>query len=264
MSGFFGFFDYAKPGPGVSKDEPPKSRLKVFFEVYFRKFWKLMSLNMMYFVFNIPAMLVLVALNLVQSKDVDELYYRIILTLIFVAVPIITVGPAQAGFTYVLRNFSREEHAFLWGDFKDAAMKNFKESVIISLIDLVVVLLASFSFSFYLKLSSQSIWSSFAIGLMLISFVIFLMMHMYIYPMLVTFKLKVKQIYMNALLFSLHRFLPNLLILIICAAVLFGTFLALNFVAFFLLPFITLSLIGFITNFYVYPSIKKHMMDKLT
>ncbi len=31
MAGFFGFFDYTKPGPGVPEDLPPKSKFIVFF-----------------------------------------------------------------------------------------------------------------------------------------------------------------------------------------------------------------------------------------
>lgn len=30
MAGFFGFFDYTKPGPGVPEDLPPKSKFIVF------------------------------------------------------------------------------------------------------------------------------------------------------------------------------------------------------------------------------------------
>lgn len=30
MAGFFGFFDYTKPGPGIPKDAPPKAPIAVF------------------------------------------------------------------------------------------------------------------------------------------------------------------------------------------------------------------------------------------
>jgi hypothetical protein len=29
MAGFFGFFDYTKPGPGIDKDEPQKAAIFV-------------------------------------------------------------------------------------------------------------------------------------------------------------------------------------------------------------------------------------------
>ena len=47
MAGFFGLFDYTKTGPGILKNAPPKPRVIVFFEVYFRKFWHLIKLNIL-------------------------------------------------------------------------------------------------------------------------------------------------------------------------------------------------------------------------
>ena len=109
-----GFFSnmYNKEGPGVDKDAPQKHRFFLFFELYFRKFWQLITLNLIYFVFCIP---------------------------------IVTIGPATAGFTYVLRNFSREEHSFVWMDFFDNFKKNFKQSFIVSLLNLLAGIVISYS-----------------------------------------------------------------------------------------------------------------------
>ena len=35
LAGFFGFFDYTKPGKGVNKDEPKKKGILRFFELFF-------------------------------------------------------------------------------------------------------------------------------------------------------------------------------------------------------------------------------------
>lgn len=47
--GLFG--NYAKEGPGVKKNEPQKKRFFYFFELYFRKFGKLMTLSLLYSAF---------------------------------------------------------------------------------------------------------------------------------------------------------------------------------------------------------------------
>lgn len=268
MAGFFGFFDYSKPGPGVPKEGPEKSRFVVFFEVLSRKFWNLIKLNMLFTIFNIPALLVMLFLFLMLVGPVfpDDLaldmMLKFIIGSIFVCIPIITVGPAQAGFTYVLRNYSREEHAFIWWDFKENAKRNWKESLIISLIDLFVFVIVLFDIRAYFILSNGSLLMTVASGFLIIAFLLYMMMHMYIYPMLVTFKLSVKQIYKNAFLFAMIRFLPNLGIILVVAAILLASFWS-PIIGFILLPLITFSLTGFITNFYVYPQIKKHMMDKV-
>jgi hypothetical protein len=48
MAGFFGLFDYNKEGPGVYLNEPPKGPFKTFFTVLGRKFWKIITVNIMY------------------------------------------------------------------------------------------------------------------------------------------------------------------------------------------------------------------------
>jgi uncharacterized membrane protein YesL len=268
MAGIFGFFDYTKPGPGIAKDAPQKSRFVVFFEIFSRKFWNLVKINMMFTIFNLPAILAVLFVSqvFIQKTVTDDIFADFVIKFIlgsaFLCIPLVTVGPAQAGFTYLLRNYAREEHAFIWSDFKEHAMKNFKESIIICLIDLAVVLIVGIDINIYMKMQKSGILTFIATAFLTLSFVIYLMMHMYIYPMLVTFKLSIKEIYKNALIFSIIKFLPNLGILAISFIILFVTFYS-PIIGFILFPVITLSTIGLLTNFYVYPKLKKYMMDKM-
>ena len=48
--GFFGFGNYSRPGPGVSKDEPKKPAYIRYFQLMGRKFGKLMQLNLLFLV----------------------------------------------------------------------------------------------------------------------------------------------------------------------------------------------------------------------
>lgn len=48
MAGFLGFGNYDKPGKGVGKDEPQKHAFFYFFELYFRKFWKIIEANLLF------------------------------------------------------------------------------------------------------------------------------------------------------------------------------------------------------------------------
>ncbi|MCX7842237.1 MAG: DUF624 domain-containing protein [Clostridia bacterium] len=271
MAGFFGFFDYTKPGPGIPKDAPPKHPVIVFFEIYSRKFWNLVKLNILFSIFNLPAIatmafLVIISQMSFSSVAGDDLLMdfvlRFILGSFLLCIPLVTVGPAQAGFTFVLRNYAREEHAFIWSDFKEHALKNFKESVIISVIDLIVAIIIAIDLRIYMTMQKGNFLITIASAMLVLSFIIYLMMHMYIYPMLVTFKLGIKQIYKNALIFAVIRFLPNLGILVLCAAVLMASFIY-PFIGMMLFPLITVSTIGLITNFYVYPALKKHIIDRV-
>lgn len=265
MGGFLGFFDYNKPGPGVPKEEH-KSAVVVLFEIYMRKFWNLAKLNLMFFVFNLPALLSVLYLSQIYMKRTlsdslgSNLVSGFMLGTVFLCIPIITVGPAQAGFTYVLRNYARQEHAWIWSDFKEHALKNFKQSLIICLIDFVVVLIVGIDINVYLAVKNANVFVLIGSGFLILSFIMYLMMHMYIYPMLVTFNLNVRQIYKNALIFAAIKFLPNLGMLVLCIGILIASFLV-PFIGFVLFPTIMISTIGLITNFYVYPNLKKYMID---
>lgn len=54
MAGFFGLFNYEKEGPGIEKDAPKKKAFIVFFETFFRNFWKFISVNAVYLLLSIP------------------------------------------------------------------------------------------------------------------------------------------------------------------------------------------------------------------
>jgi uncharacterized membrane protein YesL len=268
MAGFFGFFDYTKPGPGIDKDAPPKARFIVFFEVLGRKFWNLVKMNILYNLFNLPA--IIAAFYATHSifrvqmiEDIwGELMVRLFMSAFLICIPVIAIGPAQAGYTYILRNYSREEHAFLWWDFKETALKNFKESTIICVLDFFFVLLFGYAINFWVRAEMDSVIPVIASTFLIMAFIVFLMMHLYIYPMLITFKLTVRQIYRNALIFALAKFLPNLGILLLCFLILVATFIY-PVIGIILYIFFTVSFIGLITNFYSYPKLKKYIMDRL-
>ena len=116
MAGFFGLFDYSKPGPGVKKNGPKKKGFVVFFEIYFRKFWKLILANLLF---------------------------------VLVSLPLVTVGLGNAGLTYITRNFAREKHAFIAGDFFDTIKKNWKQALPVGIINLILTAVVVFDVLFF-------------------------------------------------------------------------------------------------------------------
>ena len=272
MAGIFGMFDYTKEGPGIPKDAPPKSRFVIFFEVLGRKFWKIIRVNLMFGVFYIHAFLFLLIFAASYSHlfippeipETDQLRYLLGMTVpllsVFLCLPMITVGPAQAGMTYILRNFSREEHAFLWSDFIEHAKKNFKLSMIVGTINLFITVLVIVLINFYFRLPGSLLITA-ASTILIEILVMFMMMSMYIYPMMVTFNLTIRQLYKNALSFAIMKLIPNLLILILCSALVIVSFYFNPVIGYILFIFITMALISFITNFYVYPKLDKYMIQ---
>lgn len=268
------FNGYMKPGPGVSKDAPQKTAFFLFFDIYFRKFWDLIKMNLLYFIsivwFFIPLALILVPLFSDYKNMVGNLFLSFTSGgvamhlpnpwLLLYLLPLALAGPATAGFTYVLRNFAREEHAFLWSDYKDTIKSNWKQALATGIIQVVAGMLLVFATAYYY----QNIHRSFAfvvpfIFSLLIS-ILFLFMQYYVYVLIVTFRLTLSQVFRNALIFSILGLGRNLLITIFCVIALVISFYFLPLAVVFV-PLLTFSTIGLIVNFWVWPVVKKFMID---
>ncbi len=220
------FNQYQKEGKGVSKDQKTP-RFILFFQIYFRRFWNLITLNFLYIVFCIP---------------------------------IVTIGPATAAMTKILRNYAREEHAFLWGDFIETFKKNFKQAFFFSLIDFFLTAFLILDLLCVWNLPNQILFTLSLAGI-LFTFLVFTFMKFYIYNMMVTFDLKLKDLIKNAFIFVWAAFLKNIL----TAALLAGLFLIVYHLPIQIILLVVVSLYfttnGYIVNFMVNPTIKKFMMD---
>ena len=95
---------------------------------------------------------------------------------------------------------------------------------------------------------------------------LFLVMSMYIYPMIVTFRLTLKQLYKNAMLFAFIKWLPNLGIVLLDAALVILPLFFINgawslYISLLLYATLGITFIGFINISYTYPVIKKCLID---
>ncbi len=227
MAGFFGLFDYSKPGRGVDKNAPEKKRIFFFFELYFRKFWKLVTLNLIFVLFCIP---------------------------------VVTIGPAIAAMSKVLRDFANEKPVFLWSDFVEAFKKNWKQGLIMSIIDAVAFVLIVVSFMFYSHQAATNM--IFYIPLFLVVLIAFLgiMLNYYIFLMIPTLDMKLKDMLRNAFLLSILGIKTNLCTLFFT---LVFTFACCYFFVFSLLIGIVLyfSTYGFIVVFNSYQYIEKYIIQ---
>lgn len=237
MAGFFGLFDYSRPGPGISKNAPQKKGFVVFFEIYARKFWKLMVANLLF---------------------------------ALVSLPVVTSGLANVGLTFVTRNFAREKHAFIPEDFFDRIKKNWKQALLVGIINLIFDALIAFGVYFYVlqAVYGKSLIYFIGIALILAIALIYTFMKYYIYMLMITFKLSIKQIYKNSIILSLTGFKRNILISFVLALfyglgvlLLFintGIGILLNILAYVLVFPAFRSLL---IQFTVFPTVKKYMID---
>ena len=227
MAGFFGLFDYTKPGKGVDKNGPQKKRFFYFFELYFRKFWKLITLNLIYILFCIP---------------------------------IVTIGPATAAMTYILKNFTMERPVFLWSDFLDAFKKNWKPSFAMWIIDTIVLILGLISYRFYF--AQLNVSGFFYVPLVLVLSIGFIvtLASMYMFIMIPILDMKFKPMLKNAFLLTVLGIKTNLLTFVFVAAISALVVLFFPLTIFVIIP-LFFSTIWFIMTFNSFQYIEKFIIN---
>lgn len=233
--GFLGFGDYDKAGPGVPKNAPQKKPFFRFWDLYLPRFWKLAGLNLLY---------------------------------VLCCLPIITIGPATAGFVYVLRKYSCDRYTD-YGEFFKVFKRDFKKSFVMGLVDIFLFIAAGFSLYFYYFNYQQGSKFFGAIFIMTLSITfVVIMMHFYIYLMIVLLDLKLSKIIKNSLLLVYAGFKTNLITFFIVSAVtvlLAYLFMSTTLIVWpFLIIFtvlVPISFMGFVICFNTFPIIRKFVID---
>ena len=114
-------------------------------------------------------------------------------------------GPFTAGLSYVTRNWARDEHAFIWSDFKDAVKENWKQALVLSAITSILPLAAYVGWRFYGNLAAQNVMMIVPQVLVVLVVIIWSISITYMHPLTVTYKLKTKDIIRNGLLLGVAR-----------------------------------------------------------
>lgn len=271
----------SKPGRGISKDEPEKRRFFLFFELFGSKIGKLMQLNLIYTLALVP-LLVGLYFSFDFNREIKTLadlgrmqafsFAPDYLALIILAVSAFITGPATAGFVYVLRNLQRREHAWILSDFWAQFKKNYKQGLLMSVIDLVGYIALYVAFGFYMFVmpvdmpQAGTLMPNLAAGMIVAITVVFTWAHYYIYTMMVTFELKFTKLFKNAVIFALGKVPLNLLITLIIGALFVGClylFVLSPSLLAIVMGLVGLSLIGFIIVFSTYPTIDTLMLKRV-
>ena len=262
--GLFGHNFYAE-GPGVTKEQAKK---RSYFDILMRKFWSFVKLNLLYAICILPlAVLSFFLLELYGgAKEVFEAIAvsikegKLILIPVLPFLPWIFTGPLTAGLTYVLRCYSRQEHAFIASDFFEYTRKNFKQGTIVGFIQTATVYLFLTALLFYIKFLPIV----FVVPVALFILLLLLSMSYYIFPIMITFDMKIGDIYRNSLIFSMAKFLRNILITIVVYGVNIILAWYISVIWLVLVALILLALSGFTTTYYAWGVIEKYMIKEET
>jgi len=278
--GFFDRFYYGKAGQrDYTEMDMPKTRVSLFFQVLKERFFDLIKLNFLQLVFWLP-FLIWTFLNLAAFQNIDaqsilaqengsrefiNISGSYLIMWLLGCVPCLAItGPSSAGAAYVMRNWSSDQHAFLFSDFKDAFKSNWKQALATSVFTAFVPILAYTAISYYSAAASMNMFMILPLIVVISAVFLWAIMLPLIYPMMIGYELSLKNIIKNAFIMAtagLPRVVFARLITFIPVAVMLVGLYVGNGIAIMCVS-IYYMLIGFAFSRLVYASIANGVFDK--
>ncbi len=286
----------------ILEAEDTTPTLKYFFKLFGRRFPRLLTLNLMMVVQILPLLAALLIYmwsdtTPTQSSNLFAPLYgvslisgapsvsvwlstlnfqtfvpiqtlpRIIAYIVLFIITAGTWGFQQVGATYNLRSMIRHEPVYLWSDYIYAIKRNWKQALVVGIIDCTVLFLLLFDYLYFYMITG-----SFAIDFMFFIIfallILYFIMRFYIYLLLITFDLKTLKIFKNALIFSVLGIKRNIMallgivLMVVLNLLLIVGGLSIGLAMPIILPFFyLLGFSGFMSAYAAYPVIKKYMID---
>ena len=241
----FGFFDYNRDNRPDAVEEDTTPTLKRYFKLLGRRFWKLVTLNLMMLPLIVPVLVCFyLYVSMRQTPVSGEVLFPQLLgasavgstptaTLLLdlfgaqqnipvfttwtyigmgicIAFLVITFGWQNVGAAYIVRNMVRGEPVFIWSDYFYAIKRNLKQGFFLGLIDAFIIFTLGFDIVYFWGRSGTFVldFGFFAILAMII---LYFLMRFYIYLLLVTFDLSIYKILKNSLIFAILGFKRNIM-----------------------------------------------------
>ncbi|MDE5564089.1 MAG: hypothetical protein K2I93_02945, partial [Oscillospiraceae bacterium] len=262
------FGNYEQSGVGIAKDAPQKKPFFRFWELFGRKFWKLLELNVLMMVCCIP-----LVISFVVLMTMAETHTSLVLGVMAVMGVIFAVlfGPWLASATQVLRKFVLEKPCFMIQTFFRTFKSSFKQALPLGLINILVMISVTTGFYIYPRFiqtiqeagGSTVFYYAMFVATISIALVITLM-SFYGYLMIVSTDLSFKNVLKNSLALSFIALKKNALTLVLVALIMV-VFAVLTFYfpyfMMFIFIFMPVSFLGFLIVFNTYPVIQKYVIN---
>ena len=143
-----------------------------------------------------------------------------ILTSLLIMIPLIALcAVGRPGMMYVLRNWARDEHSFVWQDYKQAIKENWKQALGIGILNGLSFLLVFVAYVTYGQMAENSWFFNIPQALMVVLLILWWMANELMFPMLITYEMKFKDILKNSIIIALARLPWAFLILLGSVAV---------------------------------------------
>lgn len=266
MSNLFGFLDFTKPGHFVDDNQyPPFIR---FWKRYARHFIKLLSVNLIFAMITLPIYTWLMSLINAASTQISGgvisllgpvlIYFAMkipgpVLAVLLIG-SIVLLGPASAALSYATLTLAWDKPGLFWEEFRLAWKNNWKQALPIGFVDTLVCFV-----TIYYLVDAIAIYEQFGVVLIVLwalLALLYAMIRVYLYPMMVTVDLSLKDLVKNSLILSLLQpWRPLLVILvagILCLLCVFADLV--------IVPCFLYSFVAFTAAFVSQPMLEKYLL----
>lgn len=196
---------YGKPGKlDFTVQDLPATRIQLFKEVLKVRRGEMVYLNLLYLLIWLPAAAWSV-INVTQffAEDLQGMN-SLFFTYLLVLFPCIAItGPFTAGISYVMRNWARDEHSFLFSGFIQGMKDNWKQALLFSLINGLAPLTVYLCVQYYMELANASPLFCIPIGIIALTVLIWSLAAQLMPTMMVSYNLSFKALVKNSVLLSL-------------------------------------------------------------
>lgn len=222
----------------VDKNEDKTPNIKYYFKSLWRKFSKIISINLIMLFLIIPIAVAIFAyvllmprmfvftdtmfpalngINMINDSPIIDVLLSV--TSVSMEVTTVTMGAGaivigvctlfllitfgwqNLASTYLARELYRGRSVFVFSDYFYSIKKNFKQGFWIGVLDFIISAVLVFDFVYFNSQPSQLTTNLMFWGICGVS-VIYIWMRFYIYLLLITFDLPIKKIFKNALIFT--------------------------------------------------------------
>lgn len=218
----------------TKKDVAKQSRFSLFFTVLKVRGLNLMWLNLLYSVFLLPTYIVIFLALLQYATSLNSqnpMGFADVVWYLYLLFPCMLIAtPGTLGFTNVLHRWANDEHAW-FSDFWTGIKKNWKQGLIVTVINYVVLFFLIYCSYFYYSMAgknsdNEALNTVFSMGIYIMYLLVgcifvYFMVHLYVYPMLVRYKLKIKNIYKYSFVLAFRNILGSVVCVIGLAAFLY-------------------------------------------
>ena len=278
--GLFDRFYYGKAGKAdYTEMDMPKTRVALFFQVFKERFFDLIKVNFLQIIFWIPFLLwTVLNITAIQSIDVSVLEGQenagtqilstmsgyMVMWLAGLIPCILITGPSSAGSAYLMRNWARDQHAFLFSDFKDAFKSNWKQALGVSAMTCLLPFVVYTAVTYYSQMANSNALMFVPMVVVLSVALMWALMLPLLYAMMIGYELSFKTLIKNAFLMaaaSLPKMVAARLITLIPIVVLVAGLYIGNGIMVLVIVLYYL-LIGFALSKLIYASFANGVFDK--